>query len=207
MTNGCRSYSYNPDKPPLLLFRPHELDSPYMIREASPEDGCPLLPEHSCPSPQPTTGVLPLQAYLDRDEKHENLLMRNHSYPPFEEKPLTLMQDSGLFSKGRSDGPSSCFSWEIVDRPSCSGPARTLKSNGPPLQPIQRQDEPSVLHLDEPDTVLGTPVLPTSMYPEYISTSSSQRSSANEGSAEEHRSLGTQDLSVRVRKHRRTFDQ
>lgn len=207
MANGCRSYSYNPEKPPLLPLRPHELYCPYMIREPSPEDGCPLFPKDSSPSPPPTTGVLPLQAYLDRDEKYENLLMRNHSYPPFEKKTLIHIQDSGLVRKGRSDGPSSCFSWEIVDQPSCSDPARTLKFNEHPLQPIERQDEPSVLHLDEPDTVLGTPLLPSSVYPEHISTSSSQPSSANEGSAQEHRSIRTQDLSVRVRKHRRAFDQ
>ncbi|KAF7548652.1 hypothetical protein G7046_g8603 [Stylonectria norvegica] len=70
------SVPYEPAKSPLLLFEPHELQTTDQSRGVSPDDGCPLLP--LIPSlPSSPDAILPLEAYLEREEKHEALLMKN----------------------------------------------------------------------------------------------------------------------------------
>lgn len=59
-------------KSPLPLLRPHELQTPTTIREASPEDGCPLLPsEPSIPSSPTVTA--PMDVFLVYEDDHEKM--------------------------------------------------------------------------------------------------------------------------------------
>ncbi|KAI8685087.1 hypothetical protein NCS57_00176700 [Fusarium keratoplasticum] len=64
--------AFDSAKSPLPLLRPHELQTPTTIREASPEDGCPLLPsEPSLPSSPMVTA--PMDVFLGYEDSHEKM--------------------------------------------------------------------------------------------------------------------------------------
>ncbi|KAL2675613.1 hypothetical protein Neosp_011803 [[Neocosmospora] mangrovei] len=118
-------------KSPLHLLRPHELHTPTTIREASPEDGCPLLPsEPSIPSSPTVTA--PMDVFLVYEDDHEK--MRAGGVSPVEAAQVEQLKSEPVAS---SLGTSSWHhpSDDDVD-PSLSDEARLRNHDKMPRTPV-----------------------------------------------------------------------
>lgn len=86
--------------------------------------------------------TMPLEAYLQREEKYELLLMKNH--------PVKVSKEVSHGSEEGQVSPASSIlsEWEVIDRPSSTDILETTESRKHPLRPTSIEDEPPVWHLD-----------------------------------------------------------
>ena len=172
-----------------------------MIREPSPEDGCPRLPEASAPSPPSMTGPLPLQAYLNEAVKYENFVMKNHSLTaPEETSPASLKGKASM--NGSLHTSSSSSSWVVIN----PDPAQITGLHEHPLQPTDRSNEPPALQLDNLESIADASISVPSMYPEFMSSDLSPSPSVDGGQTELSPDLEDQGLGTIVLEFHRSFD-
>ncbi|UPK98912.1 hypothetical protein LCI18_009847 [Fusarium solani-melongenae] len=123
--------TFDSAKSPLPLLRPQELQTPTTIREASPEDGCPLLPsEPSLPSSPTVTA--PLDVFLRYEDSHEKMRVGGVAPVKTAAQVKQLTSESAASSLGTS-------SWQRPsddDDPSLSDEARLGRHDKMPRTPV-----------------------------------------------------------------------
>ena len=142
---------------------------------------------------------MPLQVYLDTEEKHEVLLMKNVSAEIHNEEILPkgyLAPDGKSFSATASE----VSSWEVVDKQSSAAQPHERSGHKASLGPVVIDDEVVTLHLGDsrPASNVGSQ--------SNISVNAGIRSSQSLTSNVSNPSLAPMDI-VPAKRHRVSEDQ
>ncbi|KAM0441292.1 hypothetical protein ACHAPT_000601 [Fusarium lateritium] len=146
---------YDPAKPPLLLFRPHELQTPTTIREASPEDGCPLLPsEPSLPSSPLVTA--PMDVFLEYEDSHEMMRLGGVA-------PMKAAAQAKQLSPELAESSLASSSWQHMSDdvdPSPSDEAVPSKHGKAPCAPVLKPTATSQAKTESSSSYVNVDMIP-----------------------------------------------